>query len=135
MATSDAKPPPSGLFASLRRLLGSAAELVEVRLALFATELQQEKLRALDALALLAVALLAAGVALVLLSLFVVMLFAEPYRVAALGVVVLVYALAAGLLLRAARARLAEGTPFEATRAELRRDREALAGRDPGASP
>lgn len=135
MATSDAKPPPSGLFASLRRLLGSTAELVEVRLALFATELQQEKLRALDALALLAVALLAAGVALVLLSLFVVMLFAEPYRVAALGVVVLVYALAAGLLLRAARARLAEGTPFEATRAELRRDREALAGRDPGASP
>jgi uncharacterized membrane protein YqjE len=131
---SDAKPPPPGLFASLRRLLGSAAELVEVRLALFSTELQQEKLRALDALALLAVGLLAAGVALVLLSLFVVMLFAEPYRVAALGVVVLVYALAAGLLLRAARARLAEGTPFEATMAELRRDREALAGRDPGTS-
>jgi uncharacterized membrane protein YqjE len=131
---SDAKPPPPGLFASLRRLLGSAAELVEVRLALFSTELQQEKLRALDALALLAVGLLAAGVALVLLSLFVVMLFAEPYRVAALGVVVLVYALAAGLLLRAARARLAEGTPFEATMAELRRDREALAGRDPDTS-
>ncbi|WP_119355032.1 phage holin family protein [Azohydromonas sediminis] len=130
----DASAPPPGLFTSLRRLLGSAAELAEVRLALFATELQQEKLRALDALALLAVALLAAGVALVLLSLLVVMLFAEPYRIAALGVVVLVYAAAAGLLWRAARARLAEGTPFEATRAELRRDREALAGREtPGA--
>jgi len=131
---ADADGPPPGLFASLRRLLGSAAELAEVRLALFATELQQEKLRAFDALALLAAALLAAGVALLLLSLFVVMLFAEAYRVAALGVVVLVYALAAGLLWRAARARLGEGTPFEATRAELRRDREALTGRDPGAS-
>ncbi len=121
--------PPAGLFAALRRLLSSSAELAEVRLALFATELQQEKLRALDALAWLLLGVVAAGVALILASLFVVLLFPEPLRVAALGVVVLVYAGGAWLALRVARARLAAAAPFEATLAELRRDREALAGR------
>jgi uncharacterized membrane protein YqjE len=127
MGAEDGRP-PAGLFAALRRLLASSAELAEVRLALFATELQQEKLRALDALAWLLIGVAAAGVALVLLSLFVVLLFPEPLRLAALGVIVLVYAVGAWLALRVARARLAAVAPFEATLAELRRDREALAG-------
>ncbi|HMM87045.1 phage holin family protein [Azohydromonas sp.] len=131
---SDGAPRPPGLFASLRRVLGSAAELVEVRLELLATELQQEKLRVLEALAWLAVAMLAFGIAMVLLAVFVVLLFDE-HRLAALGAVVLVYLGGAALAWRAARARLREGGgPFEASLAELRRDRAALAGRDPGAS-
>ena len=129
------KPASVGLFAALRRLLVSSAELAEVRLALFATELQQEKLRALDALVWLALGVAAAGVALVLLSLFVVLLFPEPWRIAVLGVVVLAYAAGAWLALRRARALLAEAPPFEATLAELRRDRETLAGRGRSAAP
>lgn len=121
--------PPGGLFAALRRLLASSSELAEVRLALFATELQQEKLRTLDALAWLLIGVAAAGIALILLSLFVVLLLPEPLRLTALGVIVLVYAGGAWLALRTARARLAAAAPFEATLAELRRDREALAGR------
>lgn len=132
---SDGAPRPPGLFASLRRVLGSAAELVEVRLELLATELQQEKLRVLEALAWLAVAMLAFGIAMVLLAVFVVLLFDERHRLAALGAVVLVYLGGAALAWRAARVRLREGGgPFEASLAELRRDRAALAGRDPGAS-
>jgi uncharacterized membrane protein YqjE len=127
---AEGAPPPAGLFAALRRLLASSAELAEVRLALFATELQQEKLRTLDALAWLLIGVVAAGVALVLASVFVVLLFPEPLRLAALGVVALAYAGGAWLALRTARARLAEAAPFEATLAELRRDREALAGRN-----
>jgi uncharacterized membrane protein YqjE len=126
---ADGSAAPGGLYAALRRLLANSAELAEVRLALLATELQQEKLRALDALVWLLLGVAAAGVALVLASLFVVLLLPEPLRLAALGVIVLVYAGGAWLALRLARARLTASPPFEATLAELRRDREALAGR------
>lgn len=121
---------PAGLFGSLRRLSGELAELAQLRLELFATELQQEKLRALEALAWLGVALLAFGVGLVLLSAFVVLLVGAPYRLAVLGVIVLLYLGLAALAWRQARARLRDGAPFEASVAELRRDRAALGGRD-----
>jgi len=126
---NDGKAAGIGLFGSLRRLLHSSAELVEVRLELLATELQQEKLRVLDALAWLAVAVLALAIALVLLSVFVVMLFAPPYRLAALGAVGLGHLALAWVALRLARSRPhAGGSPFEASLAELRRDRAALLG-------
>jgi uncharacterized membrane protein YqjE len=121
---------PSGLFGSLRRLSGDFVELAQVRLELFATELQQEKLRALEGLAWLGVTLLAFGIGLVLFSVFVVLLVGAPYRLAALGLIVLLHLGLAALAWRLARARLRDGTPFEASVAELRRDRAALAGRD-----
>jgi uncharacterized membrane protein YqjE len=126
---SESKASAGGLFGSLRRLLHSSAELVEVRLELLATELQQEKLRVLDSLAWLAVAVLALAIALVLLSVFIVLLFAPPYRLAALGGVGLTHLVLAGWALRLARSRRhAGGMPFEASLAELRRDRSALLG-------
>jgi uncharacterized membrane protein YqjE len=131
---SDDKPP--GFFASLRRVLAGSAELAEVRIKLFATELQEEKLRLLESLAWLAVSLLALGVALVLLSVFVVMLFGEQHRLAALGVIIVLYLVGAGAAWRIARARRrAGGPPFEASLAELRRDRAALGGQTPTESP
>jgi uncharacterized membrane protein YqjE len=126
---SEGKAAAPGLFGSLRRLLHSSAELAEVRLELLATELQQEKLRVLDALAWLAVAVLALAIGLGLLSVFIVLLFAPPYRLAALGVVGLAHLGLAGLALRLARSRRHAGEqPFEASLAELRRDRAALMG-------
>ena len=128
---NEGKTPATGLFGSLRRLLHSSTELLEVRLELLATELQQEKLRVLDALAWLAVAVLALAIALVLLSVFVVMLFAPEYRLAALGAVGLGHLGLAWAALRLARSRRqAGGPPFEASLAELRRDRAALMGRE-----
>jgi uncharacterized membrane protein YqjE len=125
-----------GFFASLRQVLASSAELAEVRIKLFATELQEEKLRLLESLVWLAVSMLALGVALVLLSVFIVMLFGEQHRLAALGVLVALFLVAARVAWGAARAgRQAGGAPFEASLAELRRDRAALGGRDPTESP
>lgn len=124
-----------GLVASLRRLFGDVAELGQVRLELFATELQQEKLRAYEAVSWLGAAMLAAGIGLVLLDLLVVLLVAEPYRVVALGVLVVLHAAAAVLAWRLGRSRLREGAPFEGSVAELRRDRAALAGRNPAVPP
>ena len=117
-----------GLLESLRRLLDTAIEIVQVRLQLFGSELEQEKLRLFDTLVLAAVGLVMAGLALVLAIAFVVLLFQEAYRLPAVGVLALVFAAGGWWLLRRAREglRAAEDGPFALTLGELRRDREGL---------
>lgn len=126
-------PAGGGIAGSARRLADTALGIVQTRLALLGTELQQEKQRAYDALVLGALGLLLLGVALVLAVGFVVLLFQEGYRLAAVGVLALVFvALGVGLL-RAARSRLhAEGDgPFALSLSELRRDRRGLRAETP----
>lgn len=126
-------PAGSGLFQSARRLADTALGLAQVRLALFGTELEQEKQRLFDALVRAALGLLLAGLALVLAVGFVVLLFQEGYRLPAVGVLTLLFAGGAWALLRSARARLqaGEGGPFALSLAELHRDRRGLAGDPP----
>lgn len=120
-----------GLFASLRRLLGSAIETVQVRLALLSNEIEQEKLRLFDGLLWAGLALLLLGLGTLLLCGFIVMLFWEEYRLAALGVL---SALLLGLgawLMQAARAHLRHpGGLFNTSVEELGRDRAALDPKD-----
>jgi uncharacterized membrane protein YqjE len=130
MATDADAGKDAGMWASARRLGRSALEMAEVRLALLATEVQQEKLRVLEATAWLALALLAAAAGLVLVNLFVLALVDERHRLAALGVLALLHAAGAAAAWRLARRRLAGSTPFAATLAELRQDRSVLAGGD-----
>ncbi len=130
MAIDAGAGPDAGMWASARRLGRSALEMAEVRLALLATEVQQEKLRVLEAAAWLALALLAAAAGLVLLNLFVLALVEERHRLAALGVLALLHVAGAWVAWRLARRRLAAGVPFAATLAELRQDRSVLAGGD-----
>jgi uncharacterized membrane protein YqjE len=115
-----------GLLGSLRGLLQNGAELAEVRLELFATELRQEKLRVIESLAWL-----------VLLGVFLVLLVGEPYRLAALGVVTALYLAGAWFAWQRARARRRlDSPPFAASLAELRRDRAMLTGQPaPDESP
>jgi uncharacterized membrane protein YqjE len=119
----------AGLFGSLRRLLGTAAEVARVRLALLATELELEKQRLLDGLFWGAIALVLLTAGLVLTCGFVLLLLWEGYRLAAVGVLALLLLVAGGLLLQLARRRLASpGGMFEASVAELARDHSSLAG-------
>ena len=67
-----------GLLGSLRRLLGTALELAQVRFELLVTELEGQKLRLYDALMWAAVALVLLGLGLTLLVGFVVLLFCRP---------------------------------------------------------
>jgi uncharacterized membrane protein YqjE len=122
-----------GLLQSLRRLLDTALGIAHVRLELFGSELEQEKLRLFDALMRAAIGLLMAGLALVLAIAFVVLLFQEPYRLPAVGVLTLVFGGGAWWLLQRARQglRAAEGGPFALTLGELRRDRDALGADTP----
>jgi uncharacterized membrane protein YqjE len=117
-----------GLSQSLRRLLDTGVDIVRVRLELFGSELEQEKLRLFDALLRAAIGLMLLGLALVLAIAFVVLLFQEAYRLPTVGVLALVFAVGGWWLLRRAREglRAAEDGPFSLTLGELRRDREGL---------
>ena len=116
-----------GLFSSLRRLLGTALETVQVRLALLSNEIEQEKLRLFDGLLWAGLALLLLGLGALLLAAFVVVLFWDSYRLQALGVLAAVFLGAGAWLLSVARARLQNpGGLFSSSVEELRRDRAGL---------
>jgi uncharacterized membrane protein YqjE len=119
-----------GLLVSLRRFIATALELGQVRLELLGTELEEQKLRILGALAWAALGVMLVGVGVVLLVGCVVMLFWEGYRLPALAVLMLAFLGGGALMLRHAVGRLQ--TPpgaFAASVAELARDRAALGPR------
>ena len=120
-----------GLFASVRRLGGSLLETAELRLELVGTEIEREKLRVGRGLLLAAVAMVLSVAALLLLSAAVVLMVEPAQRLAILLVLGVIYAVLAAWLMHAARVSLrapADGA-FALSRAELRRDREALRSR------
>jgi uncharacterized membrane protein YqjE len=121
----------SGLFASMRGLLATALEIAQVRLDLLGTEAELAKRRFFDGLLWGAVALLILGVGLVLLCGFVILLFWDGYRLAALGVMALLFLILGGLFIREARERLRSPLGmFHASLAELDRDRAGLKASD-----
>jgi len=115
--------PPLGLFASLRRLLGTALELAQVRLALLGTELERAGQRLLDGLLWGGAALIVLGVGLLLLCAFLLMLVREDYRLAALGGLTVIFLGTAVWLLQTARSRLRSlQNLFELSLNELKQD-------------
>jgi len=123
--------PAGGLFASLRQLLGTVLEIGQVRLALLGNDLERQKLRIFDGLLLAALGLMLVTVGTVLLCGFVVLLFSEGHRLAALGVMTAAFLVAGVLLIRGGGQRLqSPHGMFDATLAELGQDRAALAPRE-----
>lgn len=120
--------PGAGLFQSLRRLASTALELVQVRLELLASELEQEKLRIFDALAWAAIGLLLLGLGLLLAAGLLVALTPEPWRPLTLAALILGCVGGGVLMLNRARQRLASpGGLLAASRSELARDGDGLA--------
>lgn len=118
--SSDSTP---GLFASVRRLLGTALELAQVRLALLGTELERAGQRLLDGLIWGGAALIVLGVGLLLLCGFVLLLVRDEYRLAALGGLTFIFLSGAFLLFRVARSRLRSlQNLFELSLNELKQD-------------
>jgi uncharacterized membrane protein YqjE len=122
----------TGLFGQLQESLGTGIELLRVRLALLGTELGLEKQRLATGLFWGALALMSLTVGAVLLCGFVILLLWDGYRLAAVGVLALLF-LAGGLgLVQAARRSLsAESNLFSVSLAELDRDRAAFAAAPP----
>lgn len=123
----------SGLFASLNRLLSTLLEMAQVRLQLLGTEVELEKRRLFDGLLWGGVALVVLGLGLVLLCGFIVLLFWEGYRLAAVGGMTLLFLGSGALMLRHARDRLTNRNSsagmFDVSLAELKRDQAELKSR------
>lgn len=121
---------PAGIAGNLLRALqnlgGSFLSIVHTRLQLLSTEFEEEWLR-LVGFALLAIsALFCAGVAIILVVVFVVAAFWDSYRLSAILGLGAAFALIAVVLWRVLVMRYAAKPPlFAASLQELRKDREA----------
>lgn len=123
----NAQARPGGLFGSVKRLMATGLETVQVRLELLGTEIEFEKRRIFEAVLWGGVALIVFGVALILLSGFVVFLFPEVYRLHALGLISLVLLVMSSVLLFEARRRLSSPPGiFKASLTELQKDQSGL---------
>ena len=121
-----------GLFAALRRLLRSSAQLALLRVDLLVTDLELEKLRLVDVALRALLGLMLVGLGLVLLIGFVLLLLWDGYRLPAVGVLMLLFLGGGVMLLQAAKRRLNEGEPMlAATREEFARDQAALRDEPP----
>ena len=116
-----------GLLASLRKVAATALELVQVRLELLGTELENEKRKLFDGMCLAAVAVIFFSIGLGLLCVFIILLFWDGYRLAALASV---SALCLGLgtvLLQQSRTRLKSPSGiFNASTGELQKDQHRV---------
>jgi uncharacterized membrane protein YqjE len=118
----------ASLAGSLRRFAATLIALVENRLALLATELEEERLRLVRLLlwGCLAAAFLLLG--LVMLTFFVVALFWDTHRVLVSGLLAVLYlAIGIGAAFAARACARARSRLFSASLAELAKDREDLA--------
>lgn len=116
---------PDGWFASLRRLADSGLGLARTRVELFAIELQEEKLRAINLAVWLCLALaLGATGLLVTVGTLAWFLWQVAGYAGLIGLAVALLIAAAGILWRLRR-EIAHGpAPFAATVAEFQKDLE-----------
>jgi uncharacterized membrane protein YqjE len=119
----------AGLMESLKRLLRTLTSIVSTRLELLANELQEERLRLTQMLVLGLFALFCAGMGILLLTVFIVVLFWDDHRLAVVGgLTVLFFVLSALTALSLRNKAQTRSKLFSASLAELARDREHLGG-------
>ena len=145
MAEQEIPPPRpgvpllSGLLASAQGLLGTLIAIVQTRVELLATELEEEKRRLLAVMAWGVVAVLLGCFGLVFLAVFATVLLWEESRLLVLGTMTALFLGLGGLAWWRVRALLDHGEGMlAASIAELDGDRQALeaaAARARGATP
>lgn len=118
---------PSGLLASLQRLVAALLEILQTRLEIVATEFEEERERIRELVLFGFLALFFTSFGLLLLTLFIVVLFWDTHRLYVLGGFTLLY-LALGFIAGAVLRQRLRTRPrlFATTLAELSRDRERL---------
>lgn len=126
---TDSTEAPPGLLASLRSVAAHAISLLATRGELAALELGETRDRALRWATLGAVGAVLLLAALLTLSLWVAAVFWDGPRALALGMLAIAYAVAGLMAIRVVRNEIATSPPLlEQTRAELKKDRDALRG-------
>lgn len=121
------------LLGSLKRLARTFLAILQTRVEILETELQEERVRFARLVALAVVVAFLINAALVLGGTWLVIALWESHRHATIGVLAAVALVAAiSLALFAWRGIKTRPKPFATTIAELRKDRERLAGRAGG---
>ncbi len=116
-----------GLFESLKTLSGSLIAIVHTRLELLSNDIAEERAHLTSLLVLGLVALFCLGVGVVLLTILIAVAFWESHRLAALGGLTGFFLVAgAGLVWLAMHKARTRPRLFEASLAELSRDRQQL---------
>jgi uncharacterized membrane protein YqjE len=124
------EPPPPGLLASLRSLVATAVDILRTRLALLATEVEEESLRLARLVFLGLIALLLLTLGLLTFTLLIVILFWDTHRIMAGSLLtVLYFGGALGIALYVRSGLRSASRLFSASLAELDKDREKLASR------
>ena len=127
---SAASGPISSLLGSVSKVLATLVGIVQTRLEILSTELQEEVRQAAQLLLWGFVALLAAGMGLLLTGLVIIFAFWDTHRILVAVLVTAFWFLVALLALLRIRVTLqARGRLFEATLAEFSKDREQLKAR------
>ena len=118
-----------GLFDSLRNLARTFVALVQTRIEIFASEIDEERTRLARIAVLAAAAALCIALAVILLVFFLVVLFWDTNRLLAIGALAGVFAVGGIAACLGLRAAISQRPKFLATtRAELRKDRTRLEG-------
>lgn len=117
----------AGLLASLQRLLATLIEILQTRVAIVATEFEEERERIRELVVFGFLALFFVSLGLMLVTLFVVMLFWENHLIYVLGGCALLY-LGLGLTISVVLHRRLRARPrlFATTLTELAKDRDHL---------
>lgn len=125
--TGSGANPTGGFFQSFRSLVATLLGILETRLDLFSTELEEQQERLKEILLFSAMALFCASLGVIFLTLFIVVLFWETHRLLVVGAIALVYFTLAGIAALALKKKV-QSKPklFSATLAELAKDREQL---------
>ena len=121
--------PAGGLRRALSRVGVAAVELIRTRIELASLEFSEGRERATQNIILAFVAGTFLAFAVLCASALVVIIFWDSHRVGAIAAVTAVHlVIGVGALLRLRAAERAAPPPFQATLAELERDRQWLAG-------
>ena len=117
----------TGLLESLKRLTGTLLSIIQTRLELLSNELEEERLRVRQMLFYGSLALFFFGLSVMLLTVFVVVLFWDSYRLQVLGGLTAFFFIA-GILVWIELRRLSRERPklFSTSLAELDDDRDRL---------
>ena len=128
--TSASSAPASGLFHSLSKLLATLFAVLQTRLELLTTEVQEEIQRATALLIWGSIALLSAGIGIFFIGITVIVAFWDTHRLpaafAVTGVVVGICIISLVILSIKVRGRV---RLLHATRTELAKDHEQLSAR------
>ena len=118
----------TGLMESLERLAGTLLAIFQTRLELLSNEMEEERVRIEQMLLYGSVALFFFGLAIMLLTAFIVVLFWDSHRLLVLGGFTALFFVAGLLVLNELRRVAGEKSKlFSASLAELADDRDRLA--------